>query len=503
MRVRTSVSAVLATVALCGLTGCSESPTGPVEAPQFSTVGGVGYLQAWGRDLHGLVSSTPTGLFSAVSAGVYHNVAIRSNGTLASWGLDHIGQVTNTPIGTFKAVSAGHSHSVGLRTDGTLAAWGYDFNNQVTNTPSGTFTDVAAGYYHNVAIALDGTLVSWGHDTYNQVTNTPPGTFVRVAAGDGWSAAIATNGAIVSWGLDNTNQVTTSPAGTFTALDAAPNHGVARFANGTLGSWGDNFWGETIMPGGTFLAVSAGSFFSVAIDATGALSAWGKNDYGQTNVPAGIYSAVDAGYEHSVAISVPAYAIPAMPTTITASAGFSPMSPNALITVSWTDASSNETHFQLHRRQKVNNVFGAWSLIASPAANATSYNDANVPQGYYQYRIRACNSLGCSAFKTSSLLNAYVPPAAPSSLVATPFSSTQMALSWNDGSANETQFKLERRVKSGGVFGPWTANATLAANTTTLTYDAVAALTTYQYRMRACNPAGCSAFTVSPQATTP
>src|SRR5690606_21472551 len=133
------------------------------------------------------------------------------------------------------------------------------------------------------------------------------------------------------------------------------------------------------------------------------LSAWGTNEHGQLNVPAGVYSAVDAGISHVVAIAVPASMIPLAPTTITATPSFS-TSPNPLIAVAWTDASSNETHFQLQRRQKINNVNGPYATIASPGANATSYNDASAQQGSYQYRIRACNTLGCSAWKSSVLV---------------------------------------------------------------------------------------------------
>lgn len=122
-------------------------------------------LAAWGSDEYSQTSATPTtGTYTAVAAGLYHTVALRTNGSLIAWGWDgDYGQVSNTPItGTYTAIAAGGSHTVALRTNGSLVAWGYDGEGQVSNTPTGTYTAVAAGSYHTVARRTDGSLVAWG-----------------------------------------------------------------------------------------------------------------------------------------------------------------------------------------------------------------------------------------------------------------------------------------------------------------------------------------------------
>lgn len=95
------------------------------------------------------------------------------------------------------------------------------------------------------------------------------------------------------------------------------------------------------------------------------------------------------------------------------------------------------------------------------------------------------------------------PPAAPSALRATPASATSIQLAWRDGSPNETGFTLARRQQSGGTWGPWGNASTRPANTTTAASTGLTGGTTYQYRLRACNAAGCSAWTVSPAVATP
>ena len=79
-------------------------------------------------------------------------------------------------------------------------------------------------------------------------------------------------------------------------------------------------------------------------------------------------------------------------------------------------------------------------------------------------------------------------PAAPSNLAASLDGQNQVALAWSDNSANETAFRLERRV-AGGTFATL---ADLPANATTYTDASVAPGTTYEYRVRALNGVGAS-----------
>ncbi|HYS84843.1 MAG TPA: fibronectin type III domain-containing protein [Bradyrhizobium sp.] len=89
-------------------------------------------------------------------------------------------------------------------------------------------------------------------------------------------------------------------------------------------------------------------------------------------------------------------------------------------------------------------------------------------------------------------------PAAPTNLVATAVSGSQINLSWTDNSTNETSFKIERKTGSGGTYSQI---ATVGTNVTTFSNTSLAAGTTYFYRVRASNSSGNSAYTNEASAT--
>jgi Concanavalin A-like lectin/glucanases superfamily len=70
------------------------------------------------------------------------------------------------------------------------------------------------------------------------------------------------------------------------------------------------------------------------------------------------------------------------------------VAPSAQLTLAWQDNSNNEDDFTIERKTGTN---GAYSQIASVAANVTSYMDYSVTRGVtYCYRVQAVNSTGAS-----------------------------------------------------------------------------------------------------------
>ncbi len=169
------------------------------------------------------------------------------------------------------------------------------------------------------------------------------------------------------------------------------------------------------------------------------------------------------------------------------------------VVLNWTDASDNESLFRVERKR---GSFGAWSEIATPALNATAYTDGGLtPNTTYFYRIRACNDVGCSPFSNQAGATTHqVPPEAPSALGATATGPSTVELAWTDDSNNETQFRVERKEGAGGS---WSQIGTKGENSSTFDDAGLNPITNYFYRVRACNTAGCSAFSEEASATTP
>src|SRR5207245_2666065 len=91
-------------------------------------------------------------------------------------------------------------------------------------------------------------------------------------------------------------------------------------------------------------------------------------------------------------------------------------------------------------------------------------------------------------------------PAAPTSLTATTASSTQINPTWTDNSNNEDGFRIERCQGAGCA--NFAEIATVAANVVSYSDTGLTAATTYQYRVRAYNTGGNSAYSNTATATT-
>jgi Fibronectin type III domain len=94
--------------------------------------------------------------------------------------------------------------------------------------------------------------------------------------------------------------------------------------------------------------------------------------------------------------------VPSAPTGLNASAVSA-----SRIDLSWTDTSDNESNFILERSLTGT---GAWSQMATPNANATSYSNTGLSAStHYFYRIRATNAGGDSGNATADATTADAP----------------------------------------------------------------------------------------------
>jgi len=159
------------------------------------------------------------------------------------------------------------------------------------------------------------------------------------------------------------------------------------------------------------------------------------------------------------------------------------------VDLAWTDGATTESGFSIERA--VNG--GAFQVLGTAAANATSFSDTNVQVlTEYSYRVRAVNAAGQSPFSNeASAATPDVSPAAPSEVSAVVVSTSQIDLTWKDNADNEAGYKIERQAGADGAFAQV---GTALENATAFSDAGLVAATLYTYRVRATNNFGDSAY---------
>ncbi len=130
---------------------------------------------------------------------------------------------------------------------------------------------------------------------------------------------------------------------------------------------------------------------------------------------------------------------------------------------------------------------GAWSEVQN--ASSLSFTASGKTDGSYEYRIKACNSSGCSEFApvvSVAVLNIPLSPTAISGPATTTVDSYE--LSWNVGQGQITHYRLEEKYNT----GDWLL-AQESLETSASFSSKVAGV--YQYRVSACNQSGCGSPT--------
>ncbi|HEU4882146.1 MAG TPA: S8 family serine peptidase [Longimicrobium sp.] len=321
-----------------------------------------------------------------------------------------------------------------------------------------------------------------------QVASPLPGTYYVLVRGFGsYSGATlaATSGGVPAGPLNLAARPATATSIQVTWTDGSVNetgYHLHRRTQSSAGAWGS--WASVASP-----AANATSFTN-----TGLTAGTGYQYRLRACNAAGC-----SAWVYGTALSIPT-APPSPPFNLLASA----VSGTAA-SVTWTDGSSDETGFTLIRAlRNLDGSWGAYATIASPTANATSFSNTGLLAGrQYRYQLRACNPAGCSPWATSAILVMPTIPAAPPVISGTPLSASSIRVQWTDGSSNETSFPLERApVSAAGVVGTFGPVATLAPNQVQFTNTGLA-VGSYRYRIRACNAAGCSAWTTTPTVVIP
>ncbi len=183
---------------------------------------------------------------------------------------------------------------------------------------------------------------------------------------------------------------------------------------------------------------------------------------------------------------------PAAPTNLAGQAYFTGV--KYQVNLSFIDNADNEFWVEAERCQS-SGCTNFTKVAQTLGENGTGLADANIERGVtYTYRARAVGFVGASGY--SNPVEVAVPPlapptAAPGNLTAA-MSGANVVLNWQDNTANETQFYIERCQGAGCTnFIGWAASG---ASTTTWTDFGTAAGQSYSYRVRAWNIDGYSPY---------
>ncbi|WP_185236280.1 chitinase N-terminal domain-containing protein [Teredinibacter franksiae] len=170
---------------------------------------------------------------------------------------------------------------------------------------------------------------------------------------------------------------------------------------------------------------------------------------------------------------------PGMPSNINA-----PILQGGDFTVSWDTGSGSITQYELE--QRFNN--GDYTNIYTGTATSQPISVASA--GSYDYRVRACKTVGgnvsCSGWKaTSSSSTATAPSSAPELSGPTSNTSGNYSVSWG-GVSLATSYRWQE-----GTGSSWSNEQTTSGTSATLSKTQNA---TYKYRVRACNKLGCGGY---------
>jgi RHS repeat-associated protein len=164
---------------------------------------------------------------------------------------------------------------------------------------------------------------------------------------------------------------------------------------------------------------------------------------------------------------------------------------NASFTVNWGTSSGTVNSYELEQQLDG----GAWGQVYSGIGISQAYS--GLADGSYNYRVKACNSIGCSSYRTAS--SAYV--------VASPTSSTTSAIH-----SIRKSHKIDWAASSGN-FDAYQLYSKFNDDNWTLAYEGLDLSATftdladghYQYWVRACNTEGsittCSDYQASDRLT--
>lgn len=153
-------------------------------------------------------------------------------------------------------------------------------------------------------------------------------------------------------------------------------------------------------------------------------------------------------------------------------------------TISWGTASGTLTAYKLY--EATNSSFSGQVQVYSGTAKTKALSGRS--NGTYYYRVRACNGSSCSGYRTGGNATTVALVPAPPSGITGPIQSTtgNYSINWNS-SAGATRYELWEANYGGSFSKVYDGPNTIKSFNSKPAGE-------YDYKAKACNSAGCSAF---------
>ena len=221
----------------------------------------------------------------AVSAGFFHTIGMKADGTVIATGENDDGQCDVFDWADIVAISAGRTHTVGLKADGTVVAVGDDKDGRCDVSDWTDIVAISAGAYYTVGLKADGTVLAVGDNTYGQCDVTDWTGIVAICTGVANTVGLKADGTVVVAYDYNDDLCDLSDWTSVAAISAGLRYAVGLKADGTAVAAGNNDDGQCNVFGWTdIIAISAGYDYAIGLKADGTVVAVGNNEYGQCDV---------------------------------------------------------------------------------------------------------------------------------------------------------------------------------------------------------------------------